>query len=236
MFSNLAVFMTMAKASAPSNDNASPQRPTREAARQALIQVATEEFLAEGFRAARVQTIAERAGVRLSAINYHFANKEGLYHAVLQHHAELALTYAPLTALPQALPLENRFQHVVRVLVLRFLDPANPSRIASLFVREAANPTGALEMMFKRYTEPQSQAVFALLQECFGGHAKQDLLARSALSVIGQIVIYVGLRPLVELFRPGFYERNDGLEELIQHITRFSWAGIQALAHEEIAP
>lgn len=211
-------------------------RPTREAARLALLNAATEVFLAEGLRGARVQAIAEGAGVRLSAINYHFGNKEGLYHAVLQHHAELALRFAPLPVPEPALPLEDRFRQLVRTLVMRFLDPANPSRIGSLLVREASNPTGALEMMFSRYTQPQSQLIFALFQECFAGQARQDLLARTALSVMGQIVVYVGLRPLVELFRPGFYERSDGLQELINHITTFSWAGIQALVREECAP
>lgn len=209
-------------------------RPTREAARQALLDAATEVFLSEGFRAARVQAIAERAGVRLSAINYHFGSKEGLYHAVLQHHADLALKFAPLPLPQTTLGLEDRFRLVVRTLVMRFLDPTNPSRIGSLLVREASNPTGALEMMFARYTRPQSQLVFAFLQECFAGQAQQDLLSRTALSVMGQIVVYVGLRPLVELFRPGFYERVDGLEELINHVTTFSWAGIQALARQEL--
>ena len=58
--------------------------------RTALIDVATEMFLADGFKAARVADIAQQAGVRLSAINYHFGSKEGLYLAVLQHHADLA--------------------------------------------------------------------------------------------------------------------------------------------------
>jgi AcrR family transcriptional regulator len=209
------------------------ERPTREAARQALLEAATEVFLADGFRAARVQAIAEQAGVRLSAINYHFGSKEGLYQAVLQHHADLALKFAPFPPLDAHRPLEERFKQVVHALVHRFLDPANPSRIGSLLVREAANPTGALEVMFNRYTRPQSQMIFAFLLECFGGNAQADLLARTALSVMGQVVVYVGFRPLVELFRPGFYEREEGLTELINHITTFSWAGIQALVHQE---
>lgn len=208
-------------------------RPTREAARQALLDAATDVFLADGFRAARVQAIAERAGVRLSAINYHFGNKEGLYHAVLQHHADMALKFAPLPPLETNRPLEERFRQVVYAIVHRFLDPANPSRIGSLLVREAANPTGVLEMMFNQYTRPQSQLIFAFLQECFGGHAQADLLARAALSVMGQVVIYVGFRPLIELFRPGFYERDSALNDLIDHITTFSWAGIQALVNQE---
>lgn len=40
-----------------------------------LLDAAIEVFLAEGFRAARVQDIAERAGMRLSAINYTSAAK-----------------------------------------------------------------------------------------------------------------------------------------------------------------
>jgi AcrR family transcriptional regulator len=38
-----------------------------------------------GYQAARVQNITRSAGLGLSAINYHFGGKEGLYRAVLSH-------------------------------------------------------------------------------------------------------------------------------------------------------
>ena len=201
-----------------------------EETRALLIQAATEVFLREGFRAARVKDIAEAAGVRLSAISYHFGGKEGLYLAVLQFHAALAMQHAPLPGADAGEPAAVRFRAFVRAMVVRMLDPSNPSRIASLMVREAANPTPALDVMFERFTRPQSAHLFDLLREIMGPGAPQALLARTALSIVAQSMVYVGMRPLVQKMQPDFYDRPDALDALVDHITTFSWAGVAALA------
>ncbi|UCE30283.1 MAG: CerR family C-terminal domain-containing protein [Burkholderiales bacterium] len=203
-----------------------------EATRGALLRAATDVFLAHGFRAARVQDIAAAAGVRLSAISYHFGGKAGLYLAVLEHHAQLALARSPWPRPDPAAPIELRFRGLVDALVRRMLDPDSPSRIASLLVREAANPTDALDVMFERFTRPQAETVFALLRERFGPRTPRDVLAQVALSVVGQVMVYAALRPIVERLRPGFYQRGDGLDQLVEHVSRFSWAGIEAVASE----
>lgn len=207
-----------------------PKHAIGDETRQALLDGATDVFLRDGFKAARVKDIAEAAGVRLSAINYHFGGKEGLYLAVMQHHAQLALRHSPVPQLPADLPLEARFHAFVRALVMRMLDPASPSRLPSLMVREAANPTPALDVMFETFSKPQAAVLFGMLAEVFGPAATPDLLGRVGLSVISQSMVYVALRPLVSKVRPGFYERAGAVEELAEHIATFSWAGIQALA------
>ncbi|HEY9104041.1 CerR family C-terminal domain-containing protein [Chitinimonas sp.] len=198
--------------------------------RQQLIDAATRVFLAEGFRAARVKDIADAAGVRLSAINYHFKGKEGLYLAVLEHHARLAMAHSPTPAMSPDLPLQTRFNAFVRALVLRMLDPASPSRISGLMVREAASPTPALQVMFEHFTKPQSAILFGMLREILGPAADDTQVARCGLSIVGQSMVYVGMRPLVELLRPGFYQQAGAVAALADHIAAFSWAGLQALA------
>ena len=97
---------------APRNDSdtgSAPRRPSRrsprrspcagerkldaERTRQALLDAALEEFAAKGFAGARVQDIADRAGVNKQLISYHFGGKAGLYRALgrrwLEHEAEI---------------------------------------------------------------------------------------------------------------------------------------------------
>ncbi|WP_374350289.1 CerR family C-terminal domain-containing protein [Chitinimonas sp.] len=210
-----------------------PKHIVGDETRQALLDAATTVFLAEGFRAARVKDIAAAAGVRLSAINYHFGGKEGLYLAVLQYHARLALQHSPLPQPDAGKPLEQRFREFVRAMVVRMLDASNPSRIASLMVREAASPTPALDVMFETFSKPQSAVLLGMLAELFGPAAAPDLLARCGLSVVGQSMVYVGMRPLVSKLRPDFYQRPEAVAELAEHIATFSWAGLSALAQIE---
>jgi AcrR family transcriptional regulator len=51
--------------------------------RARILAVAREEFASRGFTAARLQDIAERAGLTHPTLLYHFGSKEGLYSAVI---------------------------------------------------------------------------------------------------------------------------------------------------------
>lgn len=56
--------------------------------RRLLLDAALEEFAAKGLAGARVQDIADRAGVNKQLINYYFGGKEGLYCELLRHWGE----------------------------------------------------------------------------------------------------------------------------------------------------
>ncbi|QKG25410.1 TetR/AcrR family transcriptional regulator [Actinomadura verrucosospora] len=53
-----------------------------ERSRRLLLDAALEEFAAKGYAGARVQDIADRAGVNKQLINYYFGGKEGLYREI----------------------------------------------------------------------------------------------------------------------------------------------------------
>lgn len=55
-----------------------------ERSRQQLQAAALDEFAAKGYAGARVQDIADRAGVNKQLIPYYFGGKEGLYRALAQ--------------------------------------------------------------------------------------------------------------------------------------------------------
>ena len=61
-----------------------------ERTRQKLIEAGVEIFGRYNFEATTTRMLADRAGVNLAAIPYHFKSKEGLYHAVVRHIVEQA--------------------------------------------------------------------------------------------------------------------------------------------------
>lgn len=201
---------------------------TGDETRNALIGAATSLFIEEGFRAARVQDIAQRAGVRLSAINYHFGGKDGLYRAVLQHHAELAISRTPLPTPDPAHPREA-FEMAVHALVKRFLDPAGGSRIAALMLRELVNPTDALGMMIERFSRPQLAMFRPIVTAVLGPRASEELVARAMFSVLSQCMGYISARPLVAQVMPVLIDGDDWVERIAAHIAHFSWGGLMAL-------
>ena len=67
---------------------------------QEILAAATAEFAAHGFGGARIEAIAERAGVNKKLIYYYFAGKDELFLAVLEQ------TYADIRAAERELHLE----------------------------------------------------------------------------------------------------------------------------------
>lgn len=205
-----------------------------EESRQALLQAATDEFLAMGFQAARVQTITRNAKLGLSAINYHFGSKEGLYQAVLSQHAELAIARQPLQGPPE-LPAKDQLRWLVSALLHRMVDPENPSRIGPLLLREMMTPTAAFDMMFRRFASTQFQLGQEVLNRLLGPRVPPDTVAMSLYSLFGQCMFYMTAQPMIARLTPERILDEAGLQQIADHITEFSWAGLQALRqhHEE---
>ncbi len=92
--------------------------PTKEERRAAILAAATREFGRRGYENARIADIARSAGMTDAGVLHHFATKEALFLAVVEHREEV---YAPLSA-----PIGS-----VRELVDRFIEAVE---------RAAANP------------------------------------------------------------------------------------------------
>jgi len=213
--------------------SAPPSRHTSgEETRARLIAAATEVFIAEGFRAARVQDIAQRAGLRLSAINYHFTSKEGLYLAVMHQHAEAALAAAPLTPPAPDLPLRERFGFAVRALSSRLLAAHGGTRIGELMVRELVNPTPVLDVLIENFMAPQSALFLGLIREVVGPQVPEETLRRCLISVFGQCVVYLTGAPMIRHVAPAILDAGDLSTDAAKHVATFSWAGLQAIREE----
>lgn len=68
----------------PSAAMEAPRSRDADRSQQAILAAASEEFAAHGLGGARVDRIAERAGVNKRLIYYYFGNKEDLFLAVLE--------------------------------------------------------------------------------------------------------------------------------------------------------
>ncbi|MGI5164706.1 TetR family transcriptional regulator [Spirillospora sp. CA-253888] len=104
--------------------------------RRKLLDAALEEFSAKGLAGARVQDIADRAGVNKQLISYHFGGKQGLYEAIVADWlAEEAELNDPAVPLPEL---------IVRYLDNTMDDPRG-TRLGAwrALTEEAPVPTGA---------------------------------------------------------------------------------------------
>lgn len=92
-----------------------------ERSRQRLLDAGLREFADKGYAGARVQDIADRAGINKQLINYYFGGKAGLYRELLRRwHEREAVLDDPGVPLPEV---------VVRYLE-EALGPGFPARLA----------------------------------------------------------------------------------------------------------
>lgn len=87
-------------ASSPSKPTTAPRARDADKSQLSILTAALEEFAQSGFAGARVDRIAEQAGVNKRLIYYYFGNKDELFLAVLER------TYADIRSAEQALHLD----------------------------------------------------------------------------------------------------------------------------------
>ena len=183
---------------------AEPRRGSRrqpEASRKAILKAALAEFAQEGLAGARVDAIAEAAGVNKALLYYYFHDKEALYAATLDgffaplHQRIMAICDQPGSA-------GERFLTYVRE---HFDAIAESQHYARIFMSElmSAGRGGAtqLDRVAMKYMRPTGMMVIGLLQEGVDTGEFRDLDPVQVVpTAIGAIVHYFLTAPLRERF------------------------------------
>ncbi|CAB4884476.1 unannotated protein [freshwater metagenome] len=120
---------------------ASRPQPRSEVTRGHLLDAALAEFAASGFEAASTRAIAARAGVHQPQINYHFASKDELWRAAVDHlFARLDATLAPA----ELLSGRERLERTIRLFVRFAADHPELNRI---MMHEATSASERLDWL-----------------------------------------------------------------------------------------
>ena len=140
-------------------------RRTRDDIYQQLLDSALVEFGAKGFDGASTRSIAQRADAHQPQINYHFASKEALWAAAVDHLFGLLgedLADLPLLAgTDDPAELAAAFAEAVRRFV-RFA-AAHPE-LNQIMVHEATEDSDRLRWMVERHVRPFYDAIRAAWQ------------------------------------------------------------------------
>lgn len=166
-----------------------------------IIGAAIELFGERGFEAASTRDIAARAGVNAPALQYYFANKEGVYRACAEHIADVVWQrFEPvvqsarerLSANEDTPVLIDAFIAIQQVIAERmFLSPTTSSQ-RLFFVREQTGqePPVASEILQERMRAPLNR-VGAELVARIGGTAVDDPVTLiRLLSLHGQMMVF----------------------------------------------
>jgi AcrR family transcriptional regulator len=130
-------------------------RRTRDDLRNQLLGSALEEFATKGFDGASTLSIAERVDAYQPQINYHFASKDALWEAAVDHLFALLAgevgALPPLDDLVDPAELGRAFADALRRFV-RFA--AMHPELNRIMVREGAADSARLHWMVDRHVRP----------------------------------------------------------------------------------
>lgn len=199
--------------------------------RDLILQAGGEVFAQAGFRAATVRAICQRAGANIAAVNYHFGGKEPLYLEVLRQAYRQSLERHPddFNVRPTAPPAE-RLRAFVHGFLLRLLDSGPGAWHWKLTAMEMIEPTPALDTLIAERIQPMAEHVRRIVSDLLGPPADPELVRRCGCSIVGQCLFYRHSQSIIQRLFPEQGFRPDDLEQLAEHITRFSLAAVQHFA------
>ncbi len=172
----------------PSSDRAPPRRDRGAAATQERILDAAEaEFAARGFAGARLREIASAAAVQPALIHHYFADKQGLYEAVIGRAVEQMST-----ASWRVLQMESGLEGIVRGFIDVMVDfSTEHQRLFAIMRAELASGSGTLAEIVREKSRPILDAVAALAHERqAAGELRRDLDAGDMVLAGLSLILY----------------------------------------------
>lgn len=217
-----------------------------------LLDAAEELFANQGFDQVSIRDLASAAGVNVAAVNYHFQGKENLFQEVILRRF-VHQRKTTLQALEEALSQNSSptLSQVIEALVRTFLTGAlgqgQSGNFMSLMAEEMmADNRHAQSHFFREMVAPVFKS-FSNALITAQPHLTQDDLDWAIASVVGQIYHFImrwkkcqsmaaethTLEEIQKIFPALKLPVDQYIEEVTQHITRFSSAAIEAM-HSEV--
>jgi AcrR family transcriptional regulator len=198
---------------------------------QKILQAARKEFIETGLSGARMQRIAERAGVNKALLHYYFRSKEKLYEAALK---DIAFTFwgtveTQIPDIEQSGDLKTLLRTVVGIF-FRVMS-ANPD-FPKMFIREIADGATTIpvlgETIYGRFGPLLPRLQKIVQKELSQGITYLFDPFHLLVNVIGMCIVSVVMQPVALSiaskvgktidFNDVFYQKRiDSIVELVTH-------------------
>jgi AcrR family transcriptional regulator len=177
-----------------------------------LLGAAQEVFVAQGYHAAAMDDIAERAGVSKPVLYQHFPGKLDLYLALLDQHCE-ALIQSVRNALASTTDNKQRVRATMDAYFAYIEDDGGAFRL--VFESDLTNEPAVRERV-DRVTNECAEAICEVIAEDTGLSRAESMLLASGLGGLAQVVARAWLNS----------DRSVPRDQAVQLLTSLAWRGI----------
>ena len=200
--------------------------------REKLLKAASEVFSTKGYWNATIAEICRKAGSNVAAVNYHFGSKDALYMAVWNNAFDQATRIYPLDGgiSPDA-PAEEHLRALIHSNVHRVLDAGELGYAGQILLKEMSEPTDVLRSVLRNAIQPLREQMRKIITQLLGSKAGDLEIGFCEMSVISQFLA-LGFRRgslTSSLVKNKGKLTTEYIDALVEHITRFSLAGIKVV-------
>ncbi len=199
--------------------------------RARLLESAGQLFAEKGFDRTTSKEITERAGANCAAVNYYFGGIEGLYAAVLQESADLLLTSSEMRKVLAAHSKpEDKLREFLDQIVRTLTSPASSAWKLRILAREFSAPSISIQ---PEQVSDRLQKVIILkgvVAELMELPEDDPAVARGCICVLAPcFLLLTSDRPTLKLAFPKLGLEPDDAPTILDHLVRFSLAGLVAI-------
>jgi AcrR family transcriptional regulator len=208
-------------------------RTDGEATRLRILEAAGALFALHGYAGTTGKAVAERAGVDLASINYHYGSRGGLYQAVLVEAHRRVITLLDVQQIAgSGLSAPDKLRRVIERLVEGTSDSRGWHTL--VLAREMLAASPHLRALFTEEVQPKFRVVKGIIGEITGIAEDDPALLRCMLSVAAPCAMLLVIGPNMP---SPFQEALKGSRPtLARDLHAFLLGGLQAFSRAREAP
>jgi AcrR family transcriptional regulator len=215
----------------------SPGEEQGEQTRERLLKSAERLFARRGYARTSVREITRDASCNVAAVNYHFNGKKSLYREMFLRRMT-AIREQRIARIRQVMEEDRRqvtLETVLKAFAEGFLEPlvdeSGGRVLLELITRELLEPQMPLDFLLSEMILPLQETLAHAIEKT-GPGVQSKMIRLCIQSFVAQLIHFVRIRRLAQAGENA-QPFSLSLPELIDHIVRFTAAGIHAGAGRE---
>ena len=192
-------------------------RPKNLKKRQQILTAASELFLQQGFSASSMDNVAQSAGVSKQTVYSHFANKEALFTAVIQHKVDEYQLDGETTGC-QKLPLNDRLTNIATRFV-KLLQDSEVNAMYRVVIGEINTAPRAAELFYEAGPQHSFDMLYYLFKEAGFTHLTQQESQRIAVEFFNLLKGEYHMRAMLGLdYAMTAEQEEDLIQRSVKHV------------------
>jgi TetR/AcrR family transcriptional regulator len=196
---------------------------------QMILAAALEEFSRHGKQGARMQDIADRAGLNKALLHYYFRSKDRLYDEVFTY-----VFQRYFLRLAASVRTEGEFSDVLRGFIHRYIDLLSENPALPMFLlREVAEGAPVFRRRIVELSSSSPLGLPATFLSLFERGRREGAITdadplQSMISIMGACVYFFAAFPIFSALLPELEQRNgEMIEQRKEHVFELVYYGLK---------